>query len=367
MKAADVVNQMAVLLPQLSDAFTTNVGVRSLTRSGTVMTADCEDQHGLEVGDAVAITGATTQITIGTLTRAGAVGTLVTDANHDLTNDIAQEITISGATEPEFNGTFPLVNVDSRRTVRFTMADAGPVTATGSPVLEGAESALRQYDSTYQVETVPSPTTFTFQQSDTTLLDPLAGSIEARTKPRISSAVDPDRARASYTEQGGGSLWLVIALDDVAASKSRMVRSDAIDNQYPMDETRQQIIQAMTLYLFVPAQEQISAADARDQAEDLFRPICQSVLGAGFDSGLYVGTQGRMQFSGHGTWGYDSAVYVHGYSFQQVVDLYFQDTVGPDLDVAFRNLDFDSVTDVLGGTRQGPVLTAAINLDDVPE
>ncbi len=366
MRAADVVTQLAVLLPQLSDAFTQNVGITSLTRAGTVMTAITAADHGFLVGDAVAITGAVTQIPIDVLTRAGTVGTLHTTADQDLTNDIAQEITISGATEPEFNGTFPLVNVDSRRTIRFTMADAGPVTATGAPVLENGESALRQYDSTYAVETVPDPTTFTFQQPDTTLLDPI-GNIEARGKVRISSAVDPDRMRAAYTEKDVGELWLVVALDDVAASKSRMVRSDAIDNLYPSDEFRQQIIQALTLYLYVPAQEEISASDARDLAEDLFRPICQSILGAGFDSGLFVGTQGRMQFSGHGTFAYDTAVYVHGYSFQQVVDLYFQDTVGPDLDVAFRNLDFDSVTVVEGGTQQGPVLTAAIDLDDVPE
>lgn len=366
MRASDVVTQLAILLPQLTDLFTRNISVRSLTRSGTTMTADCDDQHGLEVGDAVAIVGAVTQIPITTLTRSGTIGTLVTGADHDLTNAIAPAITISGATEPEFNGTFQRVNVDNRRQVRFVMADAGPATATGSPILEGAESSLRSYDSTYAVESTPTPTTFTFQQPDTTLLDPVGDAIEARAKPRISAGADPDRIRSAYTEKDRNDLWLFAVLDDVTASKSRAVRSDAIDNLQPGNEFRQQIIQPVTLYLFVPAQYQIAAAAARDMAEDLFGPICRSVLGSAFDSGLFVGKEGPLQFSGHGVFSYDTALYVHAYSFQQVVDLYFEDTVGPALDVALRNIDYDSVTQVPDGTGAGPFLTATINLDDVP-
>lgn len=368
MRAADVVAQLAVLLPQRTDQFTGNVVVSSLTRAGTTMTAVTAVPHDMEDGDAVAIVGATTQITIGSLTRSGEVGTLVTDSDHDLTDGVNPTITTSGAAESEFNGTFDVINVDNRRTVRFVMADAGATTATGSPILEDAESALRSYDSTFEVTTVPTPTSFTFEQPDTTLLDPApTASIEARTKPRISAGVNPERILAAYTKKEVDELWLFAVLGDVNASKSRAIRSDAIDNLMPGDNFRQQIIQSVTLYMFVPAERQIAAATARDDSEDLFQPICQSVLGSSFDSGLFVGEEGKLQFVGHGTWDYNTSVYVHQYAFQQVVDLYEQDTVGPDLDVAFRNIDMTSTPELPSGqTEDTPVLTAIIDLDDVP-
>lgn len=368
MKASDVVNQLAVLLPQLTDKLTRNTSVLSLSRSGTTITAACADQHGLKVGDAVAITGATTQIAVSSLTRSGTVGTLVTSTDHDLTNDVASTITISGAVEAEFNGSFTLVNVDSRKTIRFAMTDAGATTATGSPILEDGESALRQYDGTYRVDSVPTGETFTFQNASTTLADPApTATIEARAKPRISAGVNPERILDAYTKQEVGDLWLFAVLDPVSASKSRNTRSDAIDNLVSGSEYRQQILQGVTLYLFIPAQEQIAAASARDLAEDLFRPVCRSMLGSKFSSGLYADKLGPVHFVGHSVASYDASVYVHAYSFQQTVDLYFEDTVGPDLDVALRNIDFDSATRVDGGTAGGPFLTADINLDDVPE
>lgn len=366
MKAADIVTQLRILLPQLTDLFTDNVGVLSITRAGIVLTVQCDADHGFLVGNAVAIAGATTIITAASLTRAGEVGTIVTDADHDLTNPIAETITISGANESEFTGTFAVINVDNRRTIQFEMVDAGPTTATGAPVLENAESQLRQYNGTYRVETVPTPSSFTIEQQDTDLLDPI-GNITAGGNPRISSGVNPQRMVAAYTEKEVDEYWLFVGLEDVTASKSRAVRSDAIDNLTAGDNFRQQIIQPFSLYLFVPSQDQLSAADARDQAEELFRPLCQSVLASKFDSGLSREKLGAVQFVLHGTFQENSAVYVHGYNFQQVVDLYEQDTVGPDLDVAFRNLLFSSTPELPGlATNDVPTLDIDLNLDDVP-
>lgn len=364
MRAADVVAQLAVLLPQKSALFTTNTDVLSVTRSGAIVTVQCANDHGLDVGKAVALAGAITQMTISTLTRSGVEGTLVTAADQDLTNRTSPTITISGATEAEFNGTFTLVNVDNRQTIRFTMADSGAVTATGSPVLEDGESALRQYNGTYQVETVPSPSSFTVTQPDTTLLDPI-GTITARGKPRISSGVNAIRMVQGYTEQKNRDYWIFVGLEDVNSSKSRSIRSDAQDNLTAGDNFRQQVIQAFTIYVFIPAQDDLSHADARDEAEDLFQPLCQSVLASKFDSGLQVSELGAVMFVRHGTFATDTAVYVHAYEFQQVVDLYEGDTVGPDLDVAFRNLSFSSDPDIPGSSNT-TALTAALDLDDVP-
>ncbi len=339
MKIADVVVQLIARLPQLTSEFTDDVPVSSMSRAGTVMTVNCDDEHGLRPGEPFHVVGAVVPISITSLTRSGTTGTLVTTTPHDLTTKIATQVTISGAAEAEFNGTFTVISIVDRTTVTFTMANSGPTTATGSPVLENAESFLRQYDGIYAVEEVTSPVSFTFQHSVSSLPDPL-GTMTIRTKPRISGGVNATRVSQAYTKQAQNKLWAFVVLDDVVASKDRDVRSDAIANQGRGIEFRQQVLQPFTVLVFVPTADDASGLSARDLCETLFRPICRSLLFSRFDSGLDVGKQGTVQFSSHGVFSYDVATYVHAYSFQQVVDLTFADTVGPDDDVAFRDVDF---------------------------
>ena len=85
MRAQDIVTQLAVVLPTLVDDFTTQIAVSSLTRSGTTVTATTAAAHGLETGQQVNITGAQTPISIVSIDRVGIVATLVTDADHDMT------------------------------------------------------------------------------------------------------------------------------------------------------------------------------------------------------------------------------------------------------------------------------------------
>ncbi len=364
MISSDVKIQLALLLPQLTDKLTTNYDLVSLTRSGTVMTAKTKEPHGLQPGNAVAITGAVAQIT-GAVTRAAAVGTIVTDSDHDLTEDIAPTITLSGAAEAEFNGTFVVMHIKNRRTIEFVMVDSGPTTATGSPILEDAESPLREYNTTYVVVETPTDSTFTFEQTDTTLLDPV-GTIQARALPRIASAIDVERAIAAYTKQDINDLWLFAILDDVVASKSRRNISDIVSDQTSGNFFRQQIIQGVTLYLFVPASSMVTAAAAKDTATQMLRPLCQSILWHKFDTGLATQFKGQIQFVGNFAHSYDGSLYVHGFSFQQMADLYREDCVVPSIDVAFRGLAANSQTEVEGTSSASLKLTADIDLDDTP-
>jgi hypothetical protein len=364
MKASDIITQLAILLPQLTDKFTDDIAVASLTRSGTEITVQCEEKHGLIVGDGVAIVNSLMHIGISSLTRSGVVGTLVTSADHDLTNAIATTITISGSDEADFNGTFTRLNIVNRRTITFTMLDSGATTESGTPLLHNAESSLRQYNSTYRVSSVPSETVFTFNHATAGLADP-TGDIIARVKPRISGAIQIDRALQTYTSQKVDKYWLFVTLDDVVASKGRAIDSDAVDNLQRGNEFRQQIIQPFTIYVFIPVQDEIAARESRDIASDLFRPICRSLLFSKFDSRLYVGQQGPVQFASHGIYQYDPAVYIHSFNFQQVIDITFEDTVGPDLDVALRNIDYTLDFELSDFATRG-TLTGNVDLDDTP-
>jgi len=204
MKTSDFITQLSTKLPRLVDDFTALFSVVSLTRSGTTVTVTTSGTHGLKVGKAVIINGAITPITISTISRSGAVATLVTAADHDMTEGEFTEVIIDGAVEAEFNGTFVLLNVPNRRTVTFTVADSGPTSATGSPLLLNGSSALQDYNGLQNVTTVPTTTTFTYTITDNTLFTPASGTITAKLQPRISGAATVDRALESYTKQTAG-------------------------------------------------------------------------------------------------------------------------------------------------------------------
>ncbi len=363
MKAIDLVNQLQVKLPTFTDAFTTDIAIKLITRSGTVMTAVCNNPHNLKPGNIVSINGAITPITISSLTRSSIIGTLVTATPHDLTDKIATTIAISGSVEAEFNGTFTRLQIKDRNTITFTMADAGPTSATGSPVLEGGESIFQTYNKTFQVSATPSSVSFQFIQSDTSLPDPI-GTIIARSSPRITAAITFDRAKEMYTQKPATDKWLYVVLDDAIASKDRNISSDAVSNPQRGQEYRQQVVQNFDLYAFFPVTSELAARESRDEAEDLFRPICQSILFALFDSGLFAGAQNPVSFVNHGVQDYDTAVYTHGYTFQAVADLTFDDTVGFDDDVAFRDIDLTIFPDVNTGDPLVSFMDIDIDLDE---
>jgi hypothetical protein len=490
------------------------------------MTVVCNEQHGLEVGQAFAVVGSDVPIAISSLTRSGAVGTLVTATKHDLTSAIAETIRITGATEDEFNGTFNILDITNRKTITFTILDTsvftydnqaskfegvftnlsnesvvvsssirstgslkataiggsgvmsvkninveefdasaltnlslwvyvdsnvfanltvtdafrmrissdaslgtdwneyrfdksvftantwvqisidivndtpddtdgtvdltkivslvhyyvgaasfdlGDViyfddmdkditTASGSPILRDAESALRDYNTTYAVDDVIDPATFKYTHSVTGLPDP-SGTILLRTKPRISSGINIERILALYTESEVNEYWAFIVLEGVTASQSRFIESDALDNQQRNTNFRQQIVEPFTVYVFIPVANEIAARESRDEASDLLRPILRSLLFSRLSTGLYADVLNPVQFAGHDVYNYDTSVYVHAYSFQQVAEIYAEDSVGPDLDVAFRDIDFSIFSDF--GT-QVEFMQGTPDLDDTP-
>jgi hypothetical protein len=349
------------MLPKHSNVFTANVSISSLTQTAGTATATTATAHGLAVGDQVNLVGVKTPIVISTLTRSGTVGTLVTATNHDLTEGYSTEVEIAGATEAAFNGTFTILAVSSRTTVTFTMADSGATTATGSPLLLNGANYLNQYNGLWQVATVPSTTTFTFTVP-ATLASPAAGSPVAKTLPRISAVVSEDIIVDAYTKQPQADAWAFVVLGDVTASKSRHIDSDAVSNLQRGDNFRQQLIQPVTVYVVIPSRDENAARAARDQCEDLLQPLTKSLVFKAFSTGLNVATRGPLNFVGHGFAAYHRAWYMHAYEFQQVADLTFEDTVGYDDDVAFRDISLDMRLSPGTGTQ---ILTADINLDEV--
>lgn len=322
------------------------------------MTATTPTDHGLAVGKQANITGALTPIACG-ITRLGIVATLITDADHDMTENAGFDVQIEGATEPEFNGTFDLHRVLNRRTIQFMVDDSGPLTATGSPLLLSGSSPLQQYNGLREITAVPTTTTFEYEVTDSTLFTPASGTIVAKTLPRVSSAVDIERVIASYTKQPKGNGWLFVVLGDGVANKSRRIDTDNTDNIQQGNYFNQRLIQTVQLFVILPASDEIAGSAARDRCEELLSPICQSVLTARFPS-LVENSNNPLMITGHGAERYNTAIYVHQYAFEANLQMGPSDIFVPTDDVAFRDIEMTMGLDV--GTE---TFETKIDLDEV--
>lgn len=361
MKADEVVTLLQTNLPKFSDLFSDNLSVVSLSSSGTTVTANVVG-HGLVVGNNFIMTGAEANVPIDTLTRNGIVGTLVTLTDHDLTNGLG-DIEIALANESEFNGIFKLINIDSRREIRFVMEDSGPTVATGSPVLVKAESAFRGFNGLQTVASVLDVDNLTYETVGADMLSP-TGTIVLKKGLRISAGGSVARLVAAYTKQPPSTAWIYAVLGNVRASKSRHIDSDATDNlqrNAQGKDFRQQIVNELSIYVFLPTATQLTSREARDTCEELFAQICGSILFHDFDTGLAKSDGSGLSFVSHNFQAYNAAFYVHEYNFQQVSDLSFGDTVGEDVDVAFRDISLKQNLDF--GTQEDSI-DSEINLDD---
>jgi hypothetical protein len=366
MRADDVVNALATRLPFFTDAFSDSVDIESISSTGTTATATTTSAHGFIAGQQVVITGAKTPINVSSFTRLGTLGTIITESDHDATkglNAVPENVEVDGALQSEFNGSFPLASVPNRRTLNVIMENTGGVAASGDIKALNVASALSQYNGLQEILTVPTDTTFTYS-IDSELSTADNSDIAANGNIRVSASATIERAVDAYTEQQINDAWAFVVLGNAVASKNRAILSDATDDQQRQqqgDNFRQQIIQPVSVYVFLPASEEIAGRNARDTAQDLWRPICQSILFERFDTGLYVGEYNALQFTSHSFFQYNSAFYVHEFAFEQVEPLQFEDSSGYSVDVAFRDIDL-----TIGVTTGNGELLAEIDLDDIP-
>lgn len=363
MKAEDVIKQLRAVVPKLTDVFSSTISVTSLSRSGTTVTALSTD-HGLTTGNYVTIKGAYEKNGLTSLTFADGVASATTTSDHDLTEKGSSQpytldfnqATVSGATESEYNGTFDVLSAVNRRNFTYSVTGTPASPATGAPVLH-----QDAYNGRYQVTVVDSDT-FTYQIS-TTPNSPAAGSITAEKEARISGAVSIERAFNGYTKQLAGELWAFVIIGDPTISKDRSIFSDATSTRSKQDEWRERIIEPFSVFVFVPSTKTISSRPSRDLAEDIRPILYKSLVGSQLpttftDEGWSMITPVGDRLSGEAS---NGAFYVHEYQFERVVDVTYEDTVGNEDTVAFRDFDFDIVFEQEQGN-----LSASVDLDDEP-
>ena len=313
------------------------------------------------------MSGAQTPINVTSFTRVLTTGTIVTATDHDATKGLfatPTTVNVSEAFESEFNGDFPLLSVTNRRTLVVSMPDSGGTVASGGVKANNVSNTVFQnYNGLIQVTAVPTLTSFQYAVNQE--LPTANGTPIVRSNVRVSASATIERAVSAYTKQKDDKAWAFVVLGATTPSKNRDILSDAVDNQQRSqqgDAFKQQTSVTVSVFVFIPtAKKEIAGRLARDVAQDLFRPICQSILFKKFDSGLFVGEYNPLMFAGHDIFDYNTSYYVHEYIFTQEEPLQFEDSIGFDDSVAFRDVEMTQQIDF--GTEQ---LTASIDLDDTP-
>lgn len=352
MKALDIIGQLYAKLAQFTDLFTDDLTVTSLTISGSTVTAVTSAPHGLTTGKNINIVGAIVPNPITSLTQTGNISTLVTQFAHDVVlnqglkgNGAKQDtlITVSGANEADYNGTKLVLSIPDRNTITYQIANDPSSPATGSPVLEEIISGV--YNG-LQTITRLDDTTFTYPTPFTINSDAI-GTILARKEHRISGSIDENRIIDAYTKQTFEKYWAFVVLGEVVPSKNRAVTSDAISSFNAQDDPRQRILQDFSVYVAAPSTSEIASRAVRDTMEDVNVFLARSLLGFKASSGLSETPISGVTFSGHGVSFYDRGFYLHRFEYQTLFDITEADTIGPEIERAFRTLEFDFV-DPLG-------------------
>ena len=379
MKLQDAIKQLSARLPLLTEELTDTIAVTSIVHAGTTATIITDEPHGLLPNNSVHVLGAVTPIQV---TISHAVDTTVAVAitaveNTDLTLfstfSEGNVVVMSGANEADFNGTFPLIEVVNRRIFHFTVDVDAPLFGTGTIFVENGSNIFRTVRGQYPVATVEDSTTLTVEHTAASDLGTLTGTITLRAKPRISGGLDVESIMKGYTlaeqdsvtEERAGKTWLYVVLGDVPVSRGRDARLDAIDIQKRSMDWQQYILVPIQLLLVQTTTDMTNAREGRDNAERLFRPILRSILGKAFDSYLASGPCGEVQFVGHGFARYDGATYWHEFDFEQRELIGFDDTIGDEDHVAFRDWDLTADPDLDSLDGEGEIVQIT-DLDDEP-
>ncbi len=368
MRALDIIEQLHFSMPSITDVFSSQIAVTSLTMSATTVTCTTATAHNLSTGDLVNVQGALAPNPITSLTQVDNVATAITSFKHSIVlgfnfaskqPDDSLTVDISGATESEYNGVKQLLNRVSSTEFTYQISGDPSSPATGSPVLN--EFRETGYNGLVSI-TVTGASTFTYS-SPVNLPSPATGTITVHTPIRISGAVDFERAAASYTKQNVDELWAFVVLETSVVSKDRNVLSDADQSVGSGDDRRQRIIQNFSIFVFATVTDELSARAIRDLMEDVNVFLIKSIVGFQSESGLIEDPKFKVTFGEHGLAIYNGSVYAHRFQYQTLFDVTAGDTLRQGLYVPFRRIDLNFF-DPIEEDGDDLIMTAGIELDE---
>ena len=373
MIAQDIVDKLAANIPLYTSGFSSSIVAISIIPTGTTATAITAAAHGLNDQQTISIIDAEAPVEIDTATflRTASTAQFSTLQDHDFTLSELDKInggktiTISGATEAEFNGTFSLLNVLNRRELVIAVDNSGSTTISGSPIVEDANGGIFKGIFT---ATVIDANTFTYELPIAYTL-PAAGIALVQIDLRIAAVLDIEQYLADvYTTQTINADQLIVQLGDVSQNKRRNEVTDASDSTNGNNSFTPILLQPFAVYIVMNATSDLTGAALRDKVESVYIPaIFKCILGAQFSTGFTYNNY-RSTFTGHGVFAYsdssgkNKAIYAHEITFEQLAILdKVADTAPRNSSVAMRDISFTMSTNL--GTGE---LIADIDLDEIP-
>lgn len=341
MKLSDIITQLQIMLPMFTDKFSEKFSVSSLTSSGSTISGTTATDHNFQVNEFVHILGALTPNNINSLTQIDNIATAITDDQHDLTENWQDTVEIIGTNEADYNGEKALLTVPNRKTFTYQISGNPSSPATGSPLL--LYNYIFGYNGWNQLTAVTN-NTFQYEstQPERMTRSPAYGNIDVFGRTRVSGAVSIDKAIQSYTSQPTDNYWAFVIMEDTAANKDRKEYTDATTTVGKGTVFRQLIITPFSVYVFAPTVTTISARIQQDDmADDILKAICSSLLRLRLPSGFDEVTYSGAVFTGHGFYDFNDAYYIHRYTFETTAYVTYGDTISPDYNVAFRDIELN--------------------------
>lgn len=361
-KASTIVLQLRNIMPRLTNLFTLEVAVDSLTRSGSTVTGVTLTPHGLANGQVIHIAGAKAPVLVTELTQTDNVAHGLVDLStpHDLTEGYQETIEITGADQAAYNGAaLPLLSVPNRYEFTYQISGDPASPATGSPILL-FDGKARGYDGQFIV-TVVDANTFTYTITEEPY-EQAYGTIKLVTGSRITAAIDIERAIQTYTEQETNEFWGWVVLNHTDISKDRFTLSDATALVQPGSQVYLWELQRVSFYVIAPTVNELAGARVMDQMQDIRSFLYKALLLFSVPTGLSANDQKfGIAPVGHRPYKYLKAYYVHEFEFEILSIIVNSDGLPPDVNVAFRDIFM-----TLNRNNPNQPMTLGVNLDDEP-
>lgn len=359
--AQEIVGQMQLTVPRVTNLFSDTFSVTSLTRSGSTVTAVTSTPHGFSTGNYVNIFGAIAAYQVISLTQVNNIATGVTAPGqpHDLTDNFQPTIVVTGANEPEYNGNaLPFIHQANRNTFTYQISGNPSSPATGSNILM-SDGGGGGYNGRFLI-TVIDAVTFTYTIT-TTPYSPALGNISVGGNVRISASSTFEKASESYTRKNPNELWAFIVLGAYEVSKDRHILNDGSYLYTPGQSYRQLMFQKMHIYVFVPATFEIAGRIARDQMEEVTFAFLRALIRYAPTNLLTDKTQYGITFLGHDIFFYNDAYLVEQFNFELPNWITYDDGVDPDPNHAYRD------TYQYFNNSPQEVISTHVDQDDEPE
>lgn len=342
MKLKEVITQLQLLMPEFTELFSKTLSVNSIIAAGGTATINTP-AHGQETNDPITISDISQKNPITEVSRDGLLFTFKTPVKHDLTLGYPgyENVTIGGFTDSVWNDSFKLIDVPNRND--FIIQSTNP----NLPVLNTneylRENRIDGINGRYPI-TVLDVDNFTIA-GDFEDGNYLGGTVKSFV--RIAGTVDIERAIEQYTKRNTDDLWMFASMHDAVTSKNREAYSDAIATNAPSEDIRTRLVDGFSVFLIMNINDETAAVNAVDVCRhDLLLPICKSLFGAIFSTGLSGAGDFSAILTGHNQVKSDRSILVYQYTFEFTTDMTLEDAVENKNTRAFSKIQY---TQSMGG------------------